>query len=791
MNNKKMPALTPLAAAVLALLAANPALAYEVRTVNSPNGNAIFELRYFDTTDGTYDPHPGDGHSGISTYDLSSQYRDEIERAAAFWAEVLGDSAQNSTPAPFNIGAFEEENNASCGSTPNDDEEVGNIHTGLMAALQLGKAMENPAIVNIGIIDSPGANDYPSTLSRDNEIWSTMVHEMGHALGVLSFASIYGSRTEAKEVQMWSVFDNHLYDRFGTALGEVGKIEYLSASDTLSDPDADTFYIGDTGSEGLVYFHGTQVDEVTGGAGIPIEGFEFTTLDLSHLELERSMMSHQGYRNISIFMEPELALLQDLGYEFDRSRFFGRTIFKDDQIVENSVGFSSSATLGIGLHVYGKRANVTQLANISASGEGANGIRIDGSASTLTVPAGVTVSANGSHGYGVLVAYGKDHVLNLAGTVEATGEGGYGIRLDFGDNLCSNQIEYRGSYIRTLSGSKTKYYGNVAISGTDGSGYELNLDGALVKDLNISGTVSGSAAAIYASSNAYVDTINLLTGAAIEGDIVSDWDPESDLLSNDAPTDLYTLLNTGYGVNADGTSTGAADSAFNSTINGSIRGSKSILMRHHGGRLTVTGSVETFDLTNSATLSLTGSGATVQGTFTNEAGATLELGFSPSGATSSVTIASGGAASLAGTLALRTAQGFYRDGSSISVNAVSGGTITGDFGQVSILDSSPTLDFAVSGSKKYSPTITVERPEDAYSRHGRNASEASVGHALYHISSEATGDMQSLISAVDFSGSSAAVAQALSALAPTAYDFSGLAAFRDLSVVSSAITTHQ
>ena len=57
-------------------------------------------------------------------------------------------------------------------------------------------------------------------------------------------------------------------------------------------------------TESGVLFKGTHVSEVLAGAlngGLPIEGFEGDSLDLSHIELDRSLMSHQDYRNYQVF----------------------------------------------------------------------------------------------------------------------------------------------------------------------------------------------------------------------------------------------------------------------------------------------------------------------------------------------------------------------------------------------------------------------------------------------------------------------------------------------------------
>ena len=77
-----------------------------------------------------------------------------------------------------------------------------------------------------------------------------------------------------------------------------------------------------------------------------------------------------------------------------------------------------------------------------------------------------------------------------------------------------------------------------------------------MREVNITGTIAGTAAAVYISENALVQELNVLPGASIVGDIVSKWDPNNDDITdrakNNEEVDLTTALN--FGAAAGGTS---------------------------------------------------------------------------------------------------------------------------------------------------------------------------------------------------------------------------------------------
>lgn len=260
--------------------------------------------------------------------------------------------------------------------------------------------------------------------------------------------------------------------------------EYTRLCNTPNAIRDDAFYViqdesNTPISNGGAYFTGANVQEVltTKGEvariawpdananspepvpGLPLNGFEDKgdpAPELSHIELQNSLMSHQNYRNWCTYMEAEIALLQDLGYTIDRSKYFGKSIYNsgvknEDNSIDyftyvNNNDFNSTQMHGIGLHVYGSYVDVTQKADLNAAGNYGIGIRVDGVGNKVNIDS--NISANGEGGNGLLVAYGKEHdiTLNAGKTIEATDTEGVAARFDFGSNELGDEAEYRGSY---------------------------------------------------------------------------------------------------------------------------------------------------------------------------------------------------------------------------------------------------------------------------------------------------------------------------------------------------------
>lgn len=307
-----------------------------------------------------------------------------------------------------------------------------------------------------------------------------------------------------------------------------------------------------------LYFEGENVTEALGGkkferadgvkiSGIPINLWEDYEPEFSHSDLSRSMMSHQNYRSYNNFMEAELAILQDIGYKIDRRNYYGKSIYEDNLTFVNNQNYTACdngkyldgynySTLGVGLHVYGSDNKITQRGTILTKGYGGVGIRVDGLRDKIIVEKNCEIHADGELGTGILIAYGKNHEINVDGVVTADGRQGDAIHFEFGANSMGANTEYRGSYIRyilQLSEGQPAVVKNVGLnefihpyddfSFTDLKGGDIN--DAMVDNVNISGKLSSDSDnqghAIYIAEESFVKNININSGAELDGDIVS------------------------------------------------------------------------------------------------------------------------------------------------------------------------------------------------------------------------------------------------------------------------------
>lgn len=793
-------------------------------------------------------------------WSLSDAQRNAIADAASIWGEIFAKKSRNTTYLPISIKLVydpNKQNNASAYSGVSDNKGYTLLQDGIITGRIAGSSL---AAYDINQSTSIGFTPYLyplPTLNVGQELITLTFHELTHAMGILTGTNTlkeidarwelmkddegssdivdalhdYGYVNDNNELSApertgivveLSAFAEHLWSYMEIVDGK-GKenlnktptqLKYLSLLSSSDNPIVGSFIVGEEDESG-VYFKGDNVNEVLKGAeklpGVPINGFEAENNDflfeLSHFELAHSMMSHQNWRNYVTLMEAEMAVFQDIGYNFDRRNFYGSSEYRDGQTYTNTnpfyarnaegtayiAGKPNTATLGVGFHLYGSNNTITQGAELLADGRGGTGIRADGSGNKIIVPASTRITANGDHGTGILMSYGRNNTIISQGTVEAKGTGGKAVAFDFGMNLLGDDLERRGSYIYTLKDVKKDV--TEPLNPANAIYDDIKeLEGPLVSTFDLSGSLEGSYASIYIAKNAYVNQINVLKGASIKGDIISEWDPNNEYISNNAPQNLYTDLNFGYGVNADGTSTDSGDDSFFMTLDGSIAGYKSLNVNHKAGTLNIEGTVSAYNLNNSGYLAIKGTtadkySAEIQNYF--ETSGSLETGFYADSTSDKIKTAY---ASLDGNWILRPNRDFYSNNARISPEfpVVSSNSLLGSFTKAGLVGSfSPTLKIKLLNDSGTNPEIEMYRDSDAYSRYSESGADAEVGSALYGIASEAQGDMQELITSLDFSDMQGrSVTSALKQLGPSAFDYSSMTALKDSTAVTGEIIRH-
>lgn len=667
----------------MTLLASAVVLAAENITVNTPNGDPFLTVKVFDVGETSSD---WDGERFTAERELTDREVGLIASGLGYWGTVFQDALKNTAPAVVEFVPYgKHSGNAAAFSLLAGTD--GN--TWLSAALLRNEFSysENggSAVILLELPLDPEDDWYAGSLHTfaqngdEPHLASFLIHELTHALGVMALLS---SEETISDEGIWygSQFIPFLDTRFNEAPsvwidglrdvdGDRARPGMIISWKDTGSRDEFNMPIVSEGAEGAngVYFTGEHVSEVIQDAeiaypnngsdyrvnGIPVVGWEMTPNndewilypELSHLELQNSLLSHQNWRNWTVPMEAELAVMQDLGFAIDRRDWFGYSIYQSGESEENRrvfvnanpyydrndagdgwrVGVPNDNAWGIGLHVYGSYNDVTQAADLLTTGAYGTGIRLEGTGNVLRIASDTVISADGEEGLGILVSYGKDHRIEHRGTVTALGSKGVAARFDFGSNILGDGIEKRGSYISVLD---PDYSYGTPEERLEQSG----LDGALVKNFDVAGRLVGGFASIYVGESAFVERINVLQGASLSGDILSYWDPNSEdvtLPEGADPDDYVTTLNFGVKhVSGDVTTDDYADDAdFSLRYDGRIFGGwnettgdserASIVMNVEGGKLSFNGEANVMSLTVAENAVLGGNAVYKLDTFTN------------------------------------------------------------------------------------------------------------------------------------------------------------------------------
>jgi len=638
-----------------------------------------------------------ESNSWTSTYNLTNNQMNALFDAAKKWTEYINFSPNN-LPT-YNIYTSDELN-ASALSPYAKVEGSDYLYT-LINAMMINKEIipdegdsesniHGVIEVGLGLIEEyPKWSNYdgPTTIFKDSlpDIYSTMIHEMYHSIGLASDNSQYyeedGDDTYyfSKDINSpISIWDSYLRIYKGNISSsstynpdrEVAANRGMSISIALLDRgtfDIYSFAPYFAGKETLKVLTGLNTDNIEtlegyimikGGLknysncynasekplvlGLPVNAIEISSPgsekyrpELSHIELRNSFMSHQHYQNWAILMEAELAVLKDLGYDVDLRKYFGQSYYLDNLTENFTRGYGgtwngttysgrSTTENGIGLHIYGDNNIITQSSNILSDGNYTIGARIDGVNNKYTLADGYKIDTAGKSSIGIATMWGKNHEINLKqnSSVTATGDNGIAASFDFGKNVMGGLDDDRGSY-----STYSNYIGENIVP-------EDVIKGPLVKNFNIEGNLEGKKASIYISENAYVENINIKDGATIKGDIISEWnsiksgenmyvqDSNGEFITGDDLSKVYfTNLNFENGLNHN----------FSDNISGSNKRFNTIKMNNNGtlkfGNSTDTKTIDVFNITNSGTLNLIGNTSikTQDGTASISGGGTINV----------------------------------------------------------------------------------------------------------------------------------------------------------------------
>lgn len=808
---------------IFILLSFSNLLAVDSQIVTGKNGKDLFNFKFFDKGEEAEDFNG----SKISTYTLNSEEKKAVLDAGKYWSEVL--NTDNALLSTINVYTLNDANAYATSITVEKGDAKGMME---LQAKILGKSF-NPhlgeAVATIGIGIMGFKTGAPSNLPNAEgvNLYGTIVHEIAHTLGIMSTANFYEDE-KFRFGDVLSNFDKGLIDNNDRKISDTTGISYIDNNGNLiGNPETDF------DASANVYFVGKNVDEVLKDSsleGVPVnvglEGY-YDELplapELSHLEMDRGLMSHQQYRSYTTFMEAELAVLQDIGYTIDRRNFFGYSVYGNDSTIDNYNGYFlrdekgekyitgkyNTASYGVGLHVYGSRNNIVQKADLLTSGIAGIGIRIDGVGNKITVDRGIKVNADGDYGTGILVAYGKEHNITNNGEIKARGNQGIGVRFDFGSNTLGKDWAYMGSYILFLSKEDCSKPENLEYA--EINGLKLGeINGALVENFNTSGYIEGKYASLYMSENAYVKNINVFDGAVLKGNIISMYKPKMEFGNNTITTE--TNLNLGLDKN----DTSKGDSNFSFKFDDNIIG-KNIVLNMAGGTSSLNGQNEILRvvvkdgavLKGNARYILEENGSFVnkgtvapgnsigkmiiEGNYSQEDNGKLNIEFDGNGNHDVLEIVGNASFSSGSSMTMTPLKSYYGESMKIDkdqflkVTGTQNGNIDNLTFDDKIFASSSTIkkvDFDFSTSK-----ITVLREENPYSRFSENRNAENFAKAIDRISNQASGSIKDFIGALDFASPSV-VSSALSQATPDIYGNNIIATFESEKEHSGYIRNH-
>ncbi len=657
-------------AAILSTMLITPAFSYTRYEVPVQNSRYIFDIYDQGETVNFLD------ESFTSTYNLTNNQMNALFDAAKKWTEYIKFDPND---LPIYKIYTSDDMNASALSpysrVTDSNKYMYTLIDSMMTNKQIipdkGEPMPNShGLIEVGrglIQKYPKWSNYdgPTAIFKDPlpDIYTTMIHEMYHSIGLSSGAlqykigdgdtRFYFGKDATSPLAIWDSYlkiykgpispesyDPEMYE-IAAKGGEPIKIDshgdgkfnifkyspYFTGPETMkvltglenkTVAQMEAYLMSKGGMKNYSSYYDDE-EQYPSVLGLPVNVIEQGRPELSHIELQNSFMSHQEYQNWVILMEAELAVLKDLGYNVDLRKYFGQSYYLDNVTADFTRGYgetwneststysgTSHTESGIGLHIYGDNNTITQKSNILSDGNYTIGARIDGVNNKYNLNSGYKVDTAGKSSIGIAAMWGKAHEINLksGSSVKATGEGGIGASFDFGKNVMGGLRDDRGSY----SSYEMSLGTNVKA--------ETALQGPLVEEFNVAGYLEGKKASIYISENAHVKNINIQNGATVKGDIISEWNSiksgtnmyvqdssGNPVTGQDLSKIYFTNLNFGDSINP-------YSGSFSDNISGANDIFNTIKMNVYGtldfGKTTDKKTINVYNITNNGTINLVG-----------------------------------------------------------------------------------------------------------------------------------------------------------------------------------------
>ncbi len=179
------------------------------------------------------------------------------------------------------------------------------------------------------------------------------------------------------------------------------------------------------------------------------------------------------------------------------------------------------------------------------------------------------------------------------------------------------------------------------------------------------------------------------------------------------------------------------------------------------------------------------------GTYTQKSSGSLEIYFDTQGRSKQLALMNNDSNIEGGSLTFVPTTGFYQGSQNLTVFTGSGAIPTGNFTTIQHGQVSPVLDFAITQNSNSNYDLTTARHASAYSQYAQSTSAQNLGETLVPLASVATGNLQNLFTALDFSAPDGhEVKSAITQLSAETYDLAAQASFKQQNTLNRFLWQH-